>query len=350
MSVPANAGGQAFAQVGANQNGPFDATDPNSRKPGGKSLDPDFNSLTDLIVSTISPDTWDSVGGPASVRAHETTLSLVIRQTQKIHEEIADLLDQLRRLQDLQVTIEVRFVTVSTGSSNESVSTSTSTCPSTGRAAGGQQRHPTAAVRVGQPAAVRPSGGQPGISSNRVNRDSRPATTGTAATGRAAAGLVWCGPERCNSLPQSAALPSSVWATDYLLAELRRSLPAGFVRSGRADVRRLQPAGRRAGRFRHPQRYRGVLLHPGGSGRSTQQPDVRPEGDAVQRPDRNGDFRCEHQVVSLISLSGLDEEERLNVTQDGHTHFQTGLRVVAADVGTPTWNEPCWNGTGEILE
>ena len=40
-------------------------------------------------------------------------MSLVIRQTQKIHEEIADLLDQLRRLQDLQVTIEVRFVTVS---------------------------------------------------------------------------------------------------------------------------------------------------------------------------------------------------------------------------------------------
>ena len=37
----------------------------------------------------------------------------MIRQTQKNHEEITDLLDQLRRLQDLQVTIEVRFVTVS---------------------------------------------------------------------------------------------------------------------------------------------------------------------------------------------------------------------------------------------
>ena len=40
-------------------------------------------------------------------------MSLVVRQTQKVHEEIADLLDQLRRLQDLQVTVEVRFVTVS---------------------------------------------------------------------------------------------------------------------------------------------------------------------------------------------------------------------------------------------
>jgi Flp pilus assembly secretin CpaC len=39
-------------------------------------------------------------------------LSLVIRQTQKVHDEIKDLLEQLRRLQDLQVTIEVRFITV----------------------------------------------------------------------------------------------------------------------------------------------------------------------------------------------------------------------------------------------
>jgi type II secretory pathway component GspD/PulD (secretin) len=43
----------------------------------------------------------------------ENAESLVIRQTQQAHEEIQDLLAQLRRLQDLQVSIEVRFVTVS---------------------------------------------------------------------------------------------------------------------------------------------------------------------------------------------------------------------------------------------
>src|SRR5258707_9626882 len=43
---------------------------------------------------------------------YRTTLSLVIPQTQAVHEEIADLLGQLRRLQDLQVTIECRFITV----------------------------------------------------------------------------------------------------------------------------------------------------------------------------------------------------------------------------------------------
>ena len=34
----------------------------------------------------------------------------MVSQTQEVHEEIADLLEQLRRLQDLQVTIEVRFI------------------------------------------------------------------------------------------------------------------------------------------------------------------------------------------------------------------------------------------------
>jgi general secretion pathway protein D len=36
----------------------------------------------------------------------------VISQTQEVHEEVVDLLEQLRRMQDLQVTIEVRFITL----------------------------------------------------------------------------------------------------------------------------------------------------------------------------------------------------------------------------------------------
>ena len=72
----------------------------------------DFDSLIDLITSTVRPTTWDSVGGPGSIAPFETNLSLVISQTQEVHEEIADLLEQLRRLQDLQVTIEVRFITL----------------------------------------------------------------------------------------------------------------------------------------------------------------------------------------------------------------------------------------------
>jgi len=72
----------------------------------------DFDSLIDLITSTVKPTTWDAVGGPGSIAPFETNLSIVVSQTQEVHEEIVDLLEQLRRLQDLQVTIEVRFITL----------------------------------------------------------------------------------------------------------------------------------------------------------------------------------------------------------------------------------------------
>lgn len=72
----------------------------------------DFDSLIDLITSTVKPTTWDDVGGPGSIAPFETNLSIVVSQTQEVHDEIVDLLEQLRRLQDLQVTIEVRFITL----------------------------------------------------------------------------------------------------------------------------------------------------------------------------------------------------------------------------------------------
>jgi len=79
----------------------------------GGGQQPDFDSLTDLITSTIQPTSWDEVGGPGSISEFSTNLSLVISQTQEVHEQIVDLLRQLRRLQDLQVTIEVRYITLS---------------------------------------------------------------------------------------------------------------------------------------------------------------------------------------------------------------------------------------------
>ncbi len=83
------------------------------QRPAAGGSGADFDPLMELIQATIEPESWDEVGGPGSVRPFETTLSLVVRQTQAVHDQIADLLDQLRRLQDLQVTVEVRFVTVS---------------------------------------------------------------------------------------------------------------------------------------------------------------------------------------------------------------------------------------------
>ena len=79
--------------------------------PGGGSL-ADFDTLIELITTTVEPDTWEDLGGPGTLQGFPTNLSLVVSQTQEIHEKVADLLAQLRRLQDLQVTIEVRFITL----------------------------------------------------------------------------------------------------------------------------------------------------------------------------------------------------------------------------------------------
>ncbi len=80
----------------------------------GGAASADFDSLIELITSTIASDTWaENGGGEAEIRPFPTNLSLVVSQTQSVHEEIADLLEQLRRLQDLQVTIEVRFIRLS---------------------------------------------------------------------------------------------------------------------------------------------------------------------------------------------------------------------------------------------
>jgi type II secretory pathway component GspD/PulD (secretin) len=107
--------GQAFMQVGqplgANPSVAMTAG-MNAARPANAMGQPDFDSIKHLIVATIEPESWDETGGPGSLHSFESTLSLVIRQTQKVHDEIRDLLQQLRRLQDLQVTVECRFITV----------------------------------------------------------------------------------------------------------------------------------------------------------------------------------------------------------------------------------------------
>jgi general secretion pathway protein D len=102
---------QQFNPAAGSGGGP--STIPIGAGPGGlgAGANADFDSLIDLIVSTVSTETWaENGGGEAEIRPFPTNLSLVISQTQAVHEEIADLLAQLRRLQDLQVTIEVRFI------------------------------------------------------------------------------------------------------------------------------------------------------------------------------------------------------------------------------------------------
>lgn len=98
-----------------------------------------FAPLVQLIKATIAPGTWKNTDGMApaggayglgaglggdDAGAAESTavgsitpfflnISLIIRHTAEVHDDVVDLLRQLRRLQDLQVSVEVRFITVS---------------------------------------------------------------------------------------------------------------------------------------------------------------------------------------------------------------------------------------------
>lgn len=102
------------------------AADPKTRRREGqrvatplpatnKTTDFDFEQLIELIQQTVEPDSWSEVGGVGRIVANETTLSLVVRQTKEVHEEISDLLQQLRRLQDIQVTLRLESLTVPEG-------------------------------------------------------------------------------------------------------------------------------------------------------------------------------------------------------------------------------------------
>jgi type II secretory pathway component GspD/PulD (secretin) len=69
--------------------------------------------LMKLITSTVAPSSWTDVGGPGTIQYFPLGLALVINQTPDIQEQVAELLDALRRLQDLEVSVELRMISVS---------------------------------------------------------------------------------------------------------------------------------------------------------------------------------------------------------------------------------------------
>ncbi|HEY3963770.1 MAG TPA: M56 family metallopeptidase [Planctomycetaceae bacterium] len=70
----------------------------------------DLDPVRKLIETTVAPQTWKSAGGTAQIELYSETLSLIIRQTPEVHQQIATLLRDLRREQDLQVALEIRLV------------------------------------------------------------------------------------------------------------------------------------------------------------------------------------------------------------------------------------------------
>ncbi|HKB01425.1 MAG TPA: hypothetical protein VKD90_04355 [Gemmataceae bacterium] len=69
--------------------------------------------LIRLITQTIKPDSWTSQGGEGTIEYFPIGLALVINQSPEVIEEVERLLESLRRLQDLEVSIEVKVVSLS---------------------------------------------------------------------------------------------------------------------------------------------------------------------------------------------------------------------------------------------
>jgi type II secretory pathway component GspD/PulD (secretin) len=70
------------------------------------------DQLIKLITNTIQPHSWSDAGGPGTIDYHPLTMALVINQAADIQEQISELLAALRRLQDQEVAVEVRLISV----------------------------------------------------------------------------------------------------------------------------------------------------------------------------------------------------------------------------------------------
>lgn len=99
-------GGQA---VGSPSGAETSQADANWNKRNGQTTE---ESLIRLITSTIEPQSWSTVGGSGTIEYYPLTMSLVINQTPNIQEQVADLLNNLRRLLDQEVALEVRLISI----------------------------------------------------------------------------------------------------------------------------------------------------------------------------------------------------------------------------------------------
>jgi general secretion pathway protein D len=72
--------------------------------------------LIRLICTSIQPGSWSENGGAGTIQYFPLGMALVISQRQDVQEEIADLLAALRRLQDVEVAVEIRLLSVSEAS------------------------------------------------------------------------------------------------------------------------------------------------------------------------------------------------------------------------------------------
>ena len=105
---------------GSGPNSGFASAGPNGtgggyslNQPPGSTKKTIEDQLIKLVTTTIAPESWADVGGKGTIQYFPLGLGLVVNQTQDVQEQVFDLLQALRRLQDLEVAIEIRLISVS---------------------------------------------------------------------------------------------------------------------------------------------------------------------------------------------------------------------------------------------
>jgi Flp pilus assembly secretin CpaC len=70
--------------------------------------------LMHMITSTIAPETWkgNANGGTGTIEYYPMGMTLVVSQSSDIQEQIEELIKRLRELQEVQITVEVRILTL----------------------------------------------------------------------------------------------------------------------------------------------------------------------------------------------------------------------------------------------
>jgi type II secretory pathway component GspD/PulD (secretin) len=98
----------------ASHGGGLGASDP-GHSPGNEKKTPErlAHELINLIKNAVQKQSWEDLGGNGGIQYFGPAMALVINQPQEVQEEVQQLLQSLRKLQDLQVSVELRAVLVS---------------------------------------------------------------------------------------------------------------------------------------------------------------------------------------------------------------------------------------------
>jgi hypothetical protein len=104
---PNRGGGGGASGAGGGSGGMAGRTVPQPMQSFASGLNFDFDSLIDVITSSIEPLSWDQVGGPGSIAPLQPCM-LVISQTQRVHRKIEKFFEEIRAISPGLRTVTIR--------------------------------------------------------------------------------------------------------------------------------------------------------------------------------------------------------------------------------------------------